>query len=182
MTQCVAAQDAHPQSPTGMTVEQAARIQLQLDADLSGRWDTDRLLQVASVVGKDVPFGLLQAVADSPDEALRRGLDHLQAAEFLYEAGLYPDLEYSFKHALTREVAYGTLPKARRARLHAAFAGWLARIGEGRDEWADDPRADIHAVRAGYVSITPLQTDTTHHASVGVLEKWVAAPARPRRR
>jgi len=52
-----------------------------------------RLLQTASVVGKDVPFALLHAIAELPDEALRGGLDHLQAGEFLYETGLYPDLE-----------------------------------------------------------------------------------------
>ena len=44
-----------------------------------------RLLQAASVIGKDVPFALLAAIAEQPEEALRRGLAHLQAAEFLYE-------------------------------------------------------------------------------------------------
>src|SRR5262245_11681231 len=63
------------------------------------------LLQVASVVGKDVPLALLQAIADLPDTTLRRGLDHLQAAEFVYETGLFPDIEYSFKHALTHPMA-----------------------------------------------------------------------------
>jgi len=46
------------------------------------------------------------------------------------------DREYAIKHALTREVAYAGLPRARRARLHAAFARWLERTGEGRDEYA----------------------------------------------
>jgi class 3 adenylate cyclase/tetratricopeptide (TPR) repeat protein len=78
-----------------------------------------RLLQVASVIGKDVPFTLLQALAELPDEALRRGLDHLQAAEFVYEAGLFPDIEYSFKHALTHEVTHGGLLQERRRELHA---------------------------------------------------------------
>jgi class 3 adenylate cyclase/tetratricopeptide (TPR) repeat protein len=78
-----------------------------------------RLLQIASVVGKDVPFALLQAIAELPDEALRRGLDDLQAAEFIYETGLFPDLEYSFKHALTHEVTYGGLLQERRRELHA---------------------------------------------------------------
>jgi class 3 adenylate cyclase/tetratricopeptide (TPR) repeat protein len=78
-----------------------------------------RLLQVASVVGKDVPWALLQAIADLADEALRGGLDRLQAAEFVYETGLYPDLEYSFKHALTHEVTYGGLLHDRRRKLHA---------------------------------------------------------------
>ena len=52
-----------------------------------------RLLQVASVVGKDVPFTLLQPVAELPHAALRRRLDHLPAAEFVYETGLFPDPE-----------------------------------------------------------------------------------------
>jgi class 3 adenylate cyclase len=87
-----------------------------------------RLLQTASVVGKDVPFALLQAIAELPDEALRRGLDHLQAGEFLYETGLYPDLEYSFKHALTHEVTYGGLLQERRRGLHARIADAIERL------------------------------------------------------
>ena len=79
-----------------------------------------RLLQTAAVIGKDVPFALLQAIADEPDEELRRGLAHLQAAEFLYETSIFPDSEYTFKHALTHEVAYGSLLHERRRALHAA--------------------------------------------------------------
>jgi len=86
-----------------------------------------RLLQSASVIGKDVPFALLQAIAELPDDALRRGLTHLQAAEFLYEAALFPDLEYTFKHALTHEVTYGTLLRERRKVLHARIAGAIER-------------------------------------------------------
>jgi class 3 adenylate cyclase/tetratricopeptide (TPR) repeat protein len=78
-----------------------------------------RLLQTASVIGKDVPFALLHAVADVPEDGLRLGLAHLQAAEFLYETNLFPDLEYTFKHALTHEVAYGSLLQDRRRPLHA---------------------------------------------------------------
>ena len=68
-----------------------------------------RLLQSASVIGEDIPFTLLSAIAELPEEELRRGLVHLQAAEFLYEAKLFPDLEYTFKHGLTCQVAYGSL-------------------------------------------------------------------------
>jgi tetratricopeptide (TPR) repeat protein len=78
-----------------------------------------RLLQAASVIGKDVPFTLLQAIADVPEESLRRGLTDLQAAEFLYETSVFPDLEYTFKHALTHEVAYASLLHDRRRALHA---------------------------------------------------------------
>jgi class 3 adenylate cyclase/tetratricopeptide (TPR) repeat protein len=85
--------------------------------------DEKRLLQVASVVGKDVPLGLLQSVADVPSEALRRCLDHLQAAEFVYELGFSPDPEYSFKHALTHEVTYSSLLQDRRREIHARVVG-----------------------------------------------------------
>ncbi len=77
-----------------------------------------RLLQAASVLGKDVPFALLEAIVEEPEEVLRRGLATLKSAEFLYEARLFPDLEYTFKHALTHEVAYGSLVQDRRRQLH----------------------------------------------------------------
>jgi len=77
------------------------------------------LLQVASVIGKDVPYALLAAIGSLPEEDLRRGLGHLQAAEFLYETQLFPDLELTFKHALTHEVAYSGLLHERRRALHA---------------------------------------------------------------
>src|SRR5262249_27580401 len=67
-----------------------------------------RLLQTAVVIGHEVPLPLLQAIAEMPEEGVQRGLAHLQAAEFLYEARLFPELEYTFKHALTHEVAYGS--------------------------------------------------------------------------
>jgi class 3 adenylate cyclase/tetratricopeptide (TPR) repeat protein len=78
-----------------------------------------RLLQTAAVIGTEVPWPLLQAIADVPEAALHQGLTRLQAAEFLYEARLFPELEYTFKHALTHEVAYGSLLHERRRTLHA---------------------------------------------------------------
>jgi class 3 adenylate cyclase/tetratricopeptide (TPR) repeat protein len=103
---------------------QAIQVPATVQAILAARIDRlsaedKRLLQIASVVGKDVPFALLQAIADLPEEAFRGGFDHLQGAEFLYEGGLFPDLEYSFKHALTHEVTYGGLLQERRRELHA---------------------------------------------------------------
>jgi class 3 adenylate cyclase/tetratricopeptide (TPR) repeat protein len=84
--------------------------------------DDKRLLQSAAVIGKDVPFPLLLRIADISENDLRRGLSHLQSAEFLYETRLYPDLEHTFKHALTREVAYAELLKDRRKTLHGRVA------------------------------------------------------------
>jgi tetratricopeptide (TPR) repeat protein len=62
---------------------------------------------------------LLLAIADAPEHEVRAELTHLQAAEFLYETRLFPDLEYTFKHALTHEVAYGGLLHERQRALHA---------------------------------------------------------------
>ena len=72
------------------------------------------LLQTAAVIGTEVPLTLLQAIAELPEAALHRGLTHLQAAEFLYETRLFPEHAYTFKHALTHEVAYGSLLQERR--------------------------------------------------------------------
>jgi predicted ATPase len=78
-----------------------------------------RLLQSAAVIGERVPFTLLQAVVEMSEEELRHGLAHLQAAEFLYETSLFPELEYTFKHGLTYQVAYNSLLHERRRALHA---------------------------------------------------------------
>jgi class 3 adenylate cyclase/tetratricopeptide (TPR) repeat protein len=104
--------------------------------------DEKRLLQSAAVVGKDVPFALLAAIADAPEAQLRRGLAHLQAAEFMYETSLFPDLEYTFKHALTHEVAYGSVLHDRRRALHAGIAEAVEAF------YAD--RLTEHAERLGY--------------------------------
>jgi class 3 adenylate cyclase/predicted ATPase len=86
-----------------------------------------RLLQAAAVIGKDVPFALLETIADRPEAEVRRELGELQAGEFLYETRLFPDLEYTFKHALTHAVAYQSLLRSTRQQLHG-------RIGEALRE------------------------------------------------
>ena len=129
------------------TIQVPATVQAMLAARIDRLAPEDkRLLQVASVIGKDVPFALLQAIAELPDEALRRGLDHLQAAEFLYETGLYPDLEYSFKHALTHEVTYGGLLQERRRELHGRIVDAIETLHRDRlDEQIE--RLAHHALR-----------------------------------
>jgi predicted ATPase len=94
--------------------------------------DEKRLLQTAAVIGTEVPMPLLQAIADMPEEALRRGLAHLQAAEFLYETRLFPEPEYTFKHALTHEVAYGSLLLERRRVLHARIVAAMETLAGER--------------------------------------------------
>jgi tetratricopeptide (TPR) repeat protein len=91
-----------------------------------------RLLQTSAVIGKDVPEAVLQAVAEMREEDLRRGLAHLQAAEFLYETSLFPEPAYTFKHALTQEVSYGSLLHDRRRALHARVLDAMERASRGR--------------------------------------------------
>jgi predicted ATPase len=91
-----------------------------------------RLLQTAAVIGTDVPFALLRAIADMPEAVLHRSLAHLQAAEFLYETRLFPEPEYTFKHALTHEVAYGSLLLERRRALQARIVEALEALASDR--------------------------------------------------
>jgi class 3 adenylate cyclase/tetratricopeptide (TPR) repeat protein len=111
------------------TIDVPATVQAILASRIDRLGPQDKqLLQTASVIGKDVPFALLLAIAELDEEDLRRGLARLQTAEFLYEARLFPDLEYTFKHALTHEVAYGSLLQERRRALHALIIHAMERL------------------------------------------------------
>jgi tetratricopeptide (TPR) repeat protein len=104
---------------TSPTMQMPATVQAVLAARIDRLPPEEkRLLQTAAVLGSEVPLPLLQAIAELPEETLHRGLAHLQAAEFLYEASLFPELVYTFKHALTHEVAYNNLLLERRRVLH----------------------------------------------------------------
>jgi class 3 adenylate cyclase len=78
----------------------AIQMPVTVQALLAGRIDRlppddKRVLQAGSVIGKDIPVALLQALFQDGEADVRRSLEHLQAAEFLYEARLFPELEYS---------------------------------------------------------------------------------------
>ena len=94
--------------------------------------EAKRLLQTAAVIGTEVPFALLQGIADVPEADLHHGLSHLQAAEFLYETRLFPEPAYTFRHALTQEVAYGSLLLERRRGLHARLVEALEALAPDR--------------------------------------------------
>jgi predicted ATPase/class 3 adenylate cyclase len=108
--------------------------------------DEKAVLQAACVVGTDVPFEILQAIADIPPDQLRRHLAQLQSAEFLYETNIFPELEYTFKHALTHEVAYGSLLGDRRRALHARIVEAIERLYADRLSEQVERLAD-HAAR-----------------------------------
>lgn len=105
----------------------AARIDLLEAAEKSA-------LQAAAVIGRVFWAGPVYELVDAePDLRVleQRGLVRRRTGSAM--AG---EREYAIKHALTREVAYASLPKAQRSRMHAAFAAWLERMGEGRDDLA----------------------------------------------
>ena len=116
---------------------EAVRVAPTVQAILAARIDRlpeteKRLLQSASVVGTDVPLTVLQAIADEPEDELRQAVANLQASEFLHESRLFPDIEYTFRHVLTRDVAYRSLLQDRRRVLHARIVEAVERQYAGR--------------------------------------------------
>jgi class 3 adenylate cyclase/tetratricopeptide (TPR) repeat protein len=97
-------------------------------------------LQLAAVIGREFTQRLLHRIAD-----IRSGTDvvlrELQTIELIYEKALFPELAYMFKHALTQDVAYGSLLSPRRRQLHR-------RIGEAIEELYADRLAEHAAVLA----------------------------------
>jgi class 3 adenylate cyclase/tetratricopeptide (TPR) repeat protein len=136
---------------TGLPLPIDMQIPVTVQAVLAARIDRlppeeKRLLQTAAVIGMEVPLPLFQAIAELPEAALHRGLTHLQAAEFLYETRLFPEHAYTFKHALTHEVAYRSLLQERRRALHAQIVAALETLAG--DRLADQvERLADHAVR-----------------------------------
>jgi tetratricopeptide (TPR) repeat protein len=105
-----------------------------------------RLVQTAAVIGTAVPVPLLQRLVGLPDDVLQRGLAHLQSRELLYETHGFPEQAYTFKHALTREVAYGSLLHERRRALHRQIVAALEALSpDRRGESAE--RLAQHALR-----------------------------------
>ena len=106
-----------------------------------------RVLQAAAVIGRTLPFLLLQMILEPADEGLREHLARLQGAEFLYETRTASELEYTFKHALTHEVAYASLLPAQRRALHARIVDVLESWQrEGLEEHVE--RLAHHAIQA----------------------------------
>lgn len=96
--------------------------------------DAKQLLQVASVLGKEVSAEALGMAAGLGEEEMEVSLRELIEGGFLYEAELYPQRLLAFRHPLTREVAYGTQLAEQRARTHAAAARALIELNPG-ERW-----------------------------------------------
>ncbi len=102
--------------------------------------DEKDLLQTLAVVGKEFPLGLVRQVTGESDDELDRMLGDLQLSEFIYEQPALPEVEYSFKHALTLEVAYNSVLTERRRALHERIGAAIESIYAGR---LDDHLAEL---------------------------------------
>ena len=115
----------------------AIQVPATVQAILAARIDRlpaedKRVLETAAVIGQTISFTLLESVADVHGLELQQRLGYLRTAELLYQTRSLPDPEYSFKHALTHEVAYSTLLAERRRVLHARVVDAVERLYQGR--------------------------------------------------
>jgi len=120
--------------PPGFEIPDSVQAVLAARIDLLGEAEK-AALQAAAVIGRVFWTGPVYELV----EGLAPDLHLLETRDFIRQRGgssLAGEVEYVFKHTLTREVAYGSLTKARRAQLHTQFADWLELLGEGRDEHA----------------------------------------------
>jgi len=99
-----------------------------------------QIMQVASVIGREFAFRILQAISGMREEVKVDLLD-LQRLELIYEKSLFPELEYIFKHALIQEVAYNSLLIKKRREIHE-------RIGHAIEELYPDRLEEFYEVLA----------------------------------
>ncbi len=92
------------------------------------------LLRAAAVVAPQVPYAVLAAVSRERPDAMEAHLRVLQSGEFLYQAGEGQEREYTFRHALTQEVAYASLTDEERRALHSRAMEAMALVYEARED------------------------------------------------
>ncbi len=166
------------------TIQVPATVQAVLAARIDRLLpEAKRLLQTAAVIGHEVPLSLLQAVVEMPSASLHRSLAHVQTAEFLYETRLFPESEYTFKHALTHEVAYGSILQERRRGLHARIVEALEALAG--DRVAEQSERLAHHALRGEVWDKALaycrqagekaMARSTYHEAVGYFEQALRA-------
>jgi len=167
---------------------ETVRVPVTIQAVLAARIDrlpsmAKQILQTAAVIGRDVPHTLLQVIADVPPADLQSALAYLRGAELLYEASVFPELEYTFKHALTHDVAYDSLLLDRRRALHGQIVAAIERLYADRlvehveqlayhafrgERWEE---ATMYSQRAGQEAIAR----AAYRAAVGHFEQALEA-------
>jgi class 3 adenylate cyclase/tetratricopeptide (TPR) repeat protein len=107
----------------------ALAIPTSLQASLLARLDrlsaTREVTQIGAALGRSFSHELISAVAGMPQQRLNESLKQLARAGLIFQRGTPPDAEYSFKHTLVQDVAYGTMLRSRRKQLHGRIAAVL---------------------------------------------------------
>ena len=114
-----------------------------------------RTMQVASVIGRDFAFRILQTITDTR-EGLKSNLLNLQGLEFIYEKSLFPELEYIFRHALSQEVAYNSLLLKSRKEIHE-------KIGKAIEELYPDRLEEFYEMLAYHYSRSNNEEKASHY-------------------
>jgi class 3 adenylate cyclase/predicted ATPase len=131
----------------------APSVPATLHASLIARLDrlgpaAKEIAQVAAVIGREFSYELLMPVAQKSEPDLRSALDRLTDAGLVFCRGAPPQTTFSFKHALVRDAAYGTLLRGRRQALHARVVATLEQ--QFLDAVATEPeRLAQHCAEAG---------------------------------
>jgi class 3 adenylate cyclase len=115
---------AGPVTPLAIPTSLQASLLARLDRLAAVR----EVAQIGAALGRQFSHELIAAVMRMPRPQLDDALAQLVGAELIYRRGTPPDAEYTFKHALVQDAAYGTLLRSRRQQLHARIAATL----EGR--------------------------------------------------
>jgi class 3 adenylate cyclase/ABC-type lipoprotein export system ATPase subunit len=106
-----------------------AAVPLTLQDSLMARLDrlgrAKDIAQIASVIGRQFSYAVLEAIAGTSDSELRSALDRLRESGLIFEAGSDTETSYSFNHSLVQEAAYESLPRSRRLSLHKQIADYL---------------------------------------------------------
>jgi class 3 adenylate cyclase len=120
-------------APTELHISPTVQGVLTARVDRLGAEEKE-LLQTLAVVGKEFSVSLLGKVVKQPEEELFQLLSHLQGGEFIYEQQAFPEVEYTFKHALTQEVVYSSVLTDRRRELHERTAQAIEEVFSNRLE------------------------------------------------
>ena len=137
---------------TGATLAVPDTLQTSLMARLDRLPRSKTIAQIGSVAGREFSYALLTSVAEIEEADLLSGLQQLTAAGLLFQRRVSPNVVYTFKHALVRDVVYASLPKTRRQMLHRRIAEAL------RDEVSEraEPEPEViayHFTEAGLSEI-----------------------------
>jgi tetratricopeptide (TPR) repeat protein len=143
----IGARGAHRLARMVDTIDMPRTVQAIIASRIDRLAPSDKqLLQTASVIGKDVPLALLLAITKLPEADVLAGLVRLQATEFLYQTSSSLEPGYTFKHALTQEVAYGSLLHDHRRTLHAQIVDAIESL-HGNRLGLEIERLALHAYR-----------------------------------